>query len=192
MPYNIAAVRSRIVLAKAATIADWDQMQPYLNASAWTLDANGASVTSSASSGVQILVGGFNDQKITASMKFITPTTAGNENIGVMCRFFTNQSGYATYYFARQQKGIFRLQKVVDGTFTTLSSNNYTLAQNTWATFVLQVVGSALSASIDDGTTSLSLTATDSAIAGPGCFGFRSGPTDNSTVSCRSFTVEEV
>ncbi len=192
MPYNVAALRSRIVIAKAATIADWDQLQPYLNSASWTLDANGASVTSAGSSGVQILVGGFNDQKITASMKFITPTTAGNENLGVMCRFYTNQSGYATYYYARQHKGVFRLQKVVDGTFTTLSSASYTLAQNTWATIVLQTVGSAISASIDDGSTSQSLSASDSAIAGPGCFGFRSGPTDNSTISCRSFTVEEI
>lgn len=192
MPYNVYAVRSRIVFSKAATIADWDQLQPYLNSASWTLDANGASVTSAGSSGVQILVGGFNDQKITASMKFISPTAAGSENIGVICRFYTNQTGYATYYLARQHKGVFRLQKVVDGTFTTLSSNSFTLAQNTWATFTLQAVGSALSVSIDDGTSSLSLTATDSAIPGPGCFGFRSGPTDNSTISCRSFTVEEV
>ncbi len=191
MPYNTQAVRSRISIAKSATIADWYQMQPYLNSAGWTLDANGASVTSASSSGVQILVGGFNDQKITAALKFITPTTAGNENLGVLARFYTNQSGYATYYYARQHKGVFKLQKVVNGTFTTLASSSYGLAQNTWATFTLQVVGSALSATIDDGTTSLTVTATDSSITGPGCMGFRSGPTDNSTISCKSWTAEE-
>lgn len=191
MPYNVQAVRSRISVAKAATIADWYQQQPYLNSAAWVLDANGASVTTAGSSGNLILVGGFNDQKITASMKFITPTTAGNENIGVMARFYTNQTGAATYYLARQHKGVFKLQKVVNGTFTTLASNSYTLAINTWATFTLSVVGTALSATIDDGTTSLTVTASDSAIPGPGCMGFRSGPTDNSTISCRSFTAEE-
>lgn len=190
MAYNLANARSRILISKAATIADWDSMQPFLNSSAWTLDANGASVTSAGSSGIVILAGGFSNQKITASLKFITPTTT--TDIGVLARYYTNRTGYATYYYARLVGTNFRIGKNVDGTFSTLTSTSFTLAQNTWATFILQVSGSALSASIDDGTTSASLSTTDSAIAGPGGFGFRSGPTNSSTISCRSFTVEEV
>lgn len=192
MTISLAGVRPRIKVAKAAVIADFDHMEIFLNSAGWTLDANGVSVTSAAASGIMIAVGGFNDQRITASMKFISPTAVGGEDICVIGRFLTNQSGSATYYWARQHQGYFKIGKNVDGTFTTLSQKPYVLAQNTFASFTLEMVGTQITGSIDDGTTALTLRAVDSAISGPGAMGFRSGIGTNSTISCRSWTCEEV
>lgn len=192
MTISLAGVRSRIKIAKAAVISDFDHMEIFLNSGGWTLDANGVSVTSAAASGIMIMVGGFNDQRITASLKFISPTAVGSEDICVIGRFLTNQSGYASYYWARQHQGYFKIGKNVDGTFTTLSEKPNVLAQNTFATFVLEIVGTQITGSINDGSTALSLRAVDSAISGPGVLGFRSGIGANSTISCQSWTCEEV
>lgn len=181
-------VRTRIVRTKAATIADYYEMDTA--GGTWSLGANGISATAGTSNIAQILVGGFADQKVTADLK--TATAAGSERLGVMVRFRTSKSRNATYYFAQNQQGNFRITKVVDGTFTNLTSTAYTVTAGTWYTFTLQVIGSALSATITDGTTSASLTATDSSIAGPGCMGFRAGPTQSTQIDCRSWQAEEM
>ena len=183
-------IRPRIDVSVGATIANWDYLTPILNTAGWVLDANGASVTTATSSILQIGLGGFPNQIITASLKFITPTTAGNEELGVMGRFLTNKSPDATYYYLRQISGQIRLVKVVDGTFTTLASAAYALAQDTWADFTLTMNGSAIEGTIDDGSTSVTLNATDSDIANGG-FCVRSGPTNAATISMRSFRVQE-
>lgn len=185
MPLNFQNLRSRIVVAKAAVIADWDTMEASVGT--WTFDAaEGVEAAAGVSNRVTILVGGFADCKITANLK--TDTAAGSESFGALARFVTNETGYATYYYARQQQGNFRIQKVVDGTFTTLATVANTIIAGTFYSFVLRVVGTALTASID----AVELTATDSAIAGPGAFGFRSGPTQSTQISCKSWQVEEV
>lgn len=186
---NALSIRSRIVRSKAAVIADVYEMDT--GGGTWAIDANGFSATSGTSDIALCLVGGFNDQKITASL---TSTTAGaSATLGVMARFRTNITGSATYYYLRQNAGTLRLQKVVNGTFTTLASGAFTFTPGTWYTFTLQCVGTAISGSIDDGAgNSLELSAVDSAIEGPGVMGFRSGPTTASQISCRSWTCEEV
>ena len=177
------------MVAKAATIADVYNMDT--GGGTWAIDGSGFSASSGTSNIAQCLVGGFYDQKITASL---TSTTAGGTaTLGVFARFLTNITGSASYYYARQNAGTFRLQKVVNGTFTTLSSGAFVFTATTWYTFILQCVGTAISCSIDDGAgNSLALSAVDSAIAGPGIMGFRSGPTTGSQISCRSWTCEEV
>ncbi|MBE7466764.1 MAG: hypothetical protein HS116_25115 [Planctomycetes bacterium] len=189
---NTADIRDRIRVELPATIASYDHMHPILNAAGWTLNANGVAVTTSTSSMMALMVGGFVNQKITASIKYTSPTNQGSEDIGLLARLYTNQTGYATYYYCRQTGGNFRIGKNVDGTFTTLANQNYALAQNTYALMILRVIGSSLYAMIDDGVQEpLELNATDSAIPGPGAMGFRSGPTNSSTVAVRSLIAEE-
>lgn len=172
-----------------ATIANWKYLTPV--SGTWTLTANGATVAAASSSICQIAAGGFPNQRITASMKFITPTVAGGEDISVLARYQSNfVAGDRTFYMLRQTAGEIRLVRVLAGTFTTLASAAFALAQDTFATFILTISGSALTGYIDDGSSNVTLNATDTNILNGG-FAIRSGPT-NSTVACRSFTVEQV
>lgn len=186
---NTQNIRSRIVVAKAAVIAD-----PYLmdtGGGTWAVDADGWSATSGSSNITSCAVGGFADQKITASLK--SSTAAGTINMGVTARFLTNVSGSATYYLAQQASGVFRVRRVLAGAFVTLASTPFTVVSGTWYTFILSVVGQQITASIDDGAgNSAILTPTDSNISTAGLMGFRSGPTTASQISCRSWTCEEV
>lgn len=163
-----------------------------LNSSGAVFTSDGVGTTTATSTLAVTHMGGFNDQKITSVMKFITPTLAGGEHIGVMARFQSiEDTASSTYYLARVQAGVARLSKVVGGTFTNLSSSAFALAQNTSVTIVLSVVGTALTASFDAGgsPTTVNLSATDSAITGGGLMGFR---TTSCTGFCSSFTVEQL
>lgn len=187
--FNTQNARSRIVRTKAATISTWDEMDTA--GGTWAFDANGVSAAAATTNILQCLVGGFADQKITAVLK--TSTTAGSERLGVFLRFLTNATGEATYYYLQCQQGTARIQKVVDGTFTTLTSGAFAFAANTEYTFTFQVVGTALTGSIDDlAGNSISLSASDSANAGPGIMGCRSGPTQSCQISVKSWQAEEV
>lgn len=188
MPLNFANLRTRIVRTKAATIADADEME--FSSGAWGFGATGVAVVAGTANRILITAGGWADQKITAVLS--STTAAGSESLGVYLRFITNETGYATYYYARQVTGNFRIQKIVDGTFTTLVSTPFTWTASTDHTFILQAVGSALSASISNGTTTVSVSASDSAVPQYGAFGFRSGPTNSTQIACRNWQVEEV
>lgn len=188
MPLNFASLRSRIVRTKAATIADWDEMEQ--SSGTWSFDATGVKCAAGTANRILIPAGGWADQKITAVLS--STTAAGSESLGVLLRFITNETGYATYYYARQVTGNFRIQKVVDGTFTTLASSAFTWTSSTDHTFIFQAVGSALSASISNGSTTVSLTATDSAVGQYGGFGFRSGPTNSTQIAGKNWQIEEV
>lgn len=189
MVINTRQLPSRIVRDKPATISSWDELET--GGGAWAMDASGASATAGTSNILQHLVGGFTDQKVTAVLK--TSTVAGSERLGVMLRFLTNKTGEATYYYCHCQQGVARIQKVIDGVFTTLASGAYALAAGTEYTFIAQVVGSSLTFSIDDlAGNAISLSASDSANAGPGCTGARSGPTQSTQISVKSIKTEQV
>ena len=188
MPLNFANLRSRIVRTKAATIADAYEME--FSSGAWGFGATGVAVVAGTANRILITAGGWADQKITSVLS--STTAAGSESLGVYLRFQTNEAGYATYYYARQVLGVFRIQKVVNGTFSSLISGSFTWTASTDHTFTFQAVGSALSASINNGSTSLSLSVTDSALGQYGGFGFRSGPTNSTQIACRNWQVEEV
>ena len=187
--YNTKGILSRIVGEKAATIADFYNLET--GGGTWAIDASGASATAGTSNILQHLVGGFNDQKVTAVLK--TSNVAGAERLGVMARFLTNKTGNATYYYLQNQLGTARIQKVVDGVFTTLASGTYALAAGTEYTFTLSVVGSSLVGRIDDGAgNAIDLSASDSSIAGPGICGARSGPTTSTQISVKSIKTEQI
>lgn len=172
-------------LTKAATIADWYWLTPILNTANWALTANGVAVTTSGSSICAInYTCGVNDT-LSARMRF----TTGTVDLRIANRFKTNTSPNATYYWAGVTGANFRVGKTVDGVFTTLASVAYTLAVNIWATFTLTCVGSSLSASVNDGSTSASLTATDTDIPQLGTHFIRSGPTNNCSIECDTLTV---
>lgn len=188
---STASLRPRLSLAKAQTIADWYNLSPIINSANWILDSDGVGVVTAASSIMAVPYGVGPNGKITTSMKF----TSGTGDLRVLARFLTNQNASsrndATYYWAGCTGTNFRIGKNVNGTFTTLATVAYTLAIDTWAIFTLQVVGDSLTATIDDGSTQGTLSASDSAIPGGGIFAFRSGPTNSCNIKCRSLTVEE-
>ncbi len=186
MPLNFQNIRTRIVVAKAATIADFYNMDTA--GGTWSIDASGMSATAGTSNIAQVLVGGFNDQKITAVLK----TSTASSRLGVILRYLTSKSPNATYYYGQVQAGTMRITKVVDGTFTNLASAAYTITAGTEYTFTFSAIGSALSLTVDDlaGNTA-TITVADSSIAGPGCMGFRSGPTTSTQISCKNWQAEE-
>lgn len=192
--FNTKTVRSRIVFTKAATMADWYGLST--DGGSWSFDASGASATAGTSNVLQVLTGGYADQKITAVVK--TSTAAASAQFGVFIRMRTNKTSPAnnTYYYLRFQTGTLRITKVVDGVFTNLASGAFTMTPGTEYTMTFQVVGSALSGSIDDlAGNSLSLSATDSAITasdGEGITGVRSGPTNSTQISVKNLQSEEV
>jgi hypothetical protein len=174
-------------LIKPATIADWYNLSPLLNVANWVLGANGVAVVTAASSicGVNYSVGP--NALFTARMRF----TSGTVDLRIANRFLTNTSPNATYYWAGVTGANFRIGKTVDGTFTTLASVAYALAINVWADFTLRIVGDSLEATIDDGTTQASLSATDSDIQEAGTHFIRSGPTNTCNIECDSLSVAE-
>lgn len=183
-----ASLRPRLSLTKAATISDFKNISPILNTANWTTGANGVGVTAGASSIALINYGVGGNGKITASIKY----TTGTVDIRIMARVLTNTGSDATYYWAGCTGTNFRIGKVVNGTFTTLATTAFTLASDTFCSMTLQVVGSDLTATFDDGTTSGSLSASDGDITTGGVFAIRSGPTNtNCNIWCRSLTVEE-
>lgn len=189
--FNTQTIRTRIVRTKAATIADWYELDTA--GGSWSLDASGASATAGTSNILQHLVGGFADQKVTAVVK--TSTAAASAQFGVFVRMLTSKTSPAnnTYYFLRFQTGTLRITKVVDGVFTNLASVAYTMTPGTEYTMTLQIVGNALTGTMDDlAGNSQTLTASDSAITGMGICGARSGPTNSTQISVKSIQTEEV
>jgi len=140
---------------------------------------------------VAIHQGGYNDQRITAVMRYRTPTTAGAENFGVIARFQTFENAtYQTYYWLRVNAGVLKLTKVVGGSFTNLSTGAFSLSADVDVTLVLSCVGSAISGSgTASGLGTVSLSSTDSAIPTGGLMGYR---TLSKTGYCSSFTAEQL
>jgi hypothetical protein len=191
---NKADVKSRIVFTKNL-ISDqtYNGVNEKMNTSDLAFDAvEGLGSDNGSSTAVTINVGGFDDQKIIAALKYVSPTTAGNEDIGVMLRLQTMDSPDATYYYARVDGGNAKITKIIDGAFTTLTSSAFALTQDTVVTITFSVVGSQLTAlfqATGGSPSDVTLSTSDSSIPSGGMFGYRSL---NSTVYCRSFTVEQL
>jgi hypothetical protein len=190
---NISIIRPRFTKTlNFVSNQNYDDITLKLNTAGWAFDATeGLGVTTATSSIALINAGGFADQKITASMKYVSPTTSANYEIGVMCRVKNTETvgGGANYYYARIGAGTAKLTKVINGTFTNLATHAFTLNQNSLVTISLSAIGSQLTAVFDDGAGNVqTLNASDSAIASGGMYAIRSL---TSTVYCRSATVEE-
>lgn len=141
-----------------------------------------------------VTAGGFNDQKVTATMRYVSPTAQGSENFGVILRVQcveTGDTANTDYYYARCQAGNARISRVVGNTFTNLTSQVFVLPQNTNVTITFSIQGSALSATFDAGGSpaTVNLSAVDTQITGGGLMGFR---TTSQTGYCSSYTAEEL
>lgn len=147
-----------------------------LNTGGLAISATEGLGTAAATSSLFVMTaGGFADVRVTGVMKYISPTTSGSEELGLIARVQqldnTNQ-----YYYARLQAGFARITKTVASVNTNLSSSAYVLAQNTLVTITLTVVGTQITAkfSATGGSPSdLTLSATDNAITGVGSSGAR-------------------
>lgn len=135
-------------------------------------------------------VGGFDDQRATAVMKYVSPSTNVDHEIGVLLRVQTFD-GNDYYYYARIDDGDAKITKVVNGSFTTLTQGAFPLPPDTLVTITFEAVGTALSATFDAGgsPTTVNLAAVDSDIPSGGLMGFRTRTTAG---WCRSFAAEEL
>jgi len=151
----------------------------------------GLGVDTSTSTVALINSGGYPDQKVTAVMRYSSPTTAGSEEIGVMLRILTLDGTDDTYYYARVDGGIAKLTRVLNESFTNLSTQAFALAQDTDVTITFSAVGNTLSASFDAGGTpaTVNLAVSDDQIAHRGLLGIRSL---SSTFWCSSVAWEQL
>lgn len=137
-------------------------------------------------------VGGFNDQRATAVMRYTPPTAIGGEDIGVMLRLRSFDSPAIDYYYARCNAGLAKISRISSGTFTTLSSTPFALSQSQDVTITFSVVGSVLSASFSatgGSPATVNLTAVDTIIPGGGLIAIRS---QTSSIFCKSITIEQL
>lgn len=167
-------------------------IQEKLNTSGLTFDVTeGYGFAASAdSSGWVYSIGGFDDQRIVAVMKYVAPSAPGNEEIGCMLRCLTLDSPNATYYYARADAGNAKITKVVDGAFSTLTQTPFNLPADELVTIDFQVVGTQLDAQFSAATPgTVNLSTNDSDIPNGGLAGVRS---QVSTIWCRSSTVQQL
>lgn len=163
-----------------------------LNTSGVAFDGiEGLGDASASSSVVLINTGGYPNQKVTAVLNFPSPTTAGIEDIGVLLRVLSFDSPNASYYYARVDGGTAKITRVLNGSFTTLTSQAFALAQGDNVTITFTAVGDLLSATFDAGgsPTTVNLATTDNQVARRGIMGFRSL---SSAVWCRSLAWEQL
>ncbi len=165
-----------------------------LNSAGRTFDVTyGVGTATETSTLALIHIGGFNDQSITATMRYRAPTVAGAEDFGVVCRFQSSEDvASTTYYYARCTAGFAKITKVIGGTFTNLSSSAFAVAADVDVTIVLTAVGNALTAtfSATGGTpVNVVLSAVDSSIPSGGLMGFR---TLSKTGYCSSFVAAQL
>ncbi len=132
---------------------------------------------------------GFNNQRVTATMQFPSPTTAGNEHIGVLfrtARLDTTQD----YYWAGISAGFARIKKSVAGVLTDLATVAYSVAQGVSLTITASVNGSDISAKFvaASGPGDQVLYATDSTFTR----GFTGAVSINSGIWVSSIKVEQL
>jgi hypothetical protein len=145
---NKTDVKSRIVFAKdLINDQTYNGVNEKMNTSDLAFDeTEGLGSDNGSSTAVTINVGGFDDQKIVAVLKYVSPTEAGGEDIGALLRLQTMDSPNATYYYARVDGGNAKITKVVDGSFDTLTQSAFALAQDTVVTITFSAVGNQLTA----------------------------------------------
>ncbi len=119
-----------------------------LNSASAVFDANGLGPTTNTSVILTPRIGWFSDQSITSTMKFLSATTLGNEQLGVMLRFRSNTVPYVEYYYVRLRLGEARISKVslTNHTTTDISTASFPIAQDQEFTIAAQVIGNVISA----------------------------------------------
>lgn len=196
MPVN----RKDLQLVRASLSKDLVAVQNFvgitcrLNTAGQVFNADGLSTgANSTSSFWMVHAGGFDDQRITASMKYVSPTSQASSQLGVVARVQSfEQASDQNYYWARVQAGVARLSKAIGGSFTNLASQAWALPQGQYATITLSCVGNQITATFHDESNTLAdvtLNATDSAIPTGGLMGFRSL---SSSIAVKSFLAEQL
>jgi hypothetical protein len=118
-----------------------------LNQAACLFDVtHGLGDAANTSSVIALLIGGFDAQKITATLNFPSPTTAGTENLGVFAGALRIGTGTENYLYACADAGTARIQTIIAGVTTTLTSTPWSVAQAVSMTISLQRVGTLLTA----------------------------------------------
>lgn len=151
--------------------------------------STGASATSSIILGT---CGGFPNQQMQSTMRYIAPSTAGTEDLGCILRCSSTED--ANYYYARVNGGVAKITKVVAGTFTTLTSSAWVIAVNTDFTITFSVVGNTFTALFQAGGSpaDLTLSVTDSSLPAGGAMGVRSGPTSATAATWSTFNQAQL
>jgi hypothetical protein len=181
-------------IIKPAVLADYDQIQVFLNTSGFAFDAtNGLQVATPASSAGLITLGGhFRNLRMVAELAFLSGTNAGAEDIAIVLNWNGNSTpGGRNYIMARQINGEFRITRVSNGSGATVGTGQTkSLAQGTFATFEIIRKKTSIQARIDGGAW-ITGTILESSVPYEGCFGFRTSfGGSNSTFAMRSFTCE--
>jgi len=191
--FNITDIPNRVYISKDLTSDQtWDHMTLKFNASVTFSGSSGLGDNTNTTQLIVLHAGGFDDQRITATIKYTSATTEGTENMGVMVRYQAIDSNDDTYYVARLATGFAQIVRVVDTSFTAVASQAFALAQNVWVTITFSVVGSTLTARFeaDGGSPStITLTATDSQIPRAGMMGLVSF---SRSMYCRDFVIEQL
>lgn len=170
----------------------WDDMIPKYNTTGIVFDASeGLGEAAADTTLVFVAAGGFPNQRITATLNYPAPTTAGNEEIGVLLRCHTVDGTDDDYYLARVNGQQAQITKVVGGSFTTMSQTAFALPQGQNVTITFEAVGDQLKATFDAGGSpaTVNLSTTDSEVPRRGLMGFKSS---GSTIWCRSISWEQL
>jgi hypothetical protein len=141
-------------------------------------------------------VGGFHDQKATASVKFTSPSVSGTESVNLFVRGSNLSTNTRRRYAAlRLHQGFARLTVFVgDGVSdvaTLIAQEPWAFEQGVLATLTLQAIGSIYIATMTSATGSpapLTLAGADGQLeSGGGVMGLR---TFSSTMRCRDILME--
>lgn len=175
-------------------VQDWQGVLVRLNSSGVAYSANGLGGATAASTAVAMSIAGASassgDQRVTGTIRYSSPTTSSNCNLGLMLRMKSLQNSADTnYYIARVHQGIAKITPVNAGVVgNSLSQSAFALPADTDVTITFSAIGTALSASfVASGLTTVNLSAVDSSIVGGGFMGFRS---TSQVVFCSAITCE--
>ena len=173
----------------------FDHTAILLNAASCVFDAtHGLGDAANTSSVIALFMGGFDAQKVTATINFPSPTTAGTEALGVFLGALRIGTGTENYLLAWATAGIAKISTVIAGTFATLSSTAWSVAQAVDMTITFQRVGLLLAATFHaaSGPSDVNLSAalpSDSPLLSGGIMGARSV---SKAIWCKSLKGEQI
>lgn len=143
--------------------------------------------------------GGFQNQKLTATIRYTSATTAGSQDMGTVIGALCMQGSTQNYLWARWRNDVPSIVSVVNGTsFTTLASNTgFSLAQDTDMTITFSRIaspggGAALSATFVSGVNTSTVTATLLSSSNLLTGGLMGGKTNAKSMYCSAATPEQL
>lgn len=133
--------------------------------------------------------GGFNRQRITATMQFPAPTAAGAEFLGVMLHCVQLDTT-SNYYFVCLFQGTARIVTVINGVFTTVANTPFAVAQGQSFTITADIIKSLITAKFDAGgaPATVNISATDANLTR----GFTAFSSISSAIWVSAFKSEQI